>query len=324
MATFTMQQLLNDLHRVLSTSIANIRLHKARSIGFKNELEFDKLISPNANNYLEGGQCLFPHLTTPATDIVYITVSTQDYARYIDFYKILSRLPIISNLFYIKVDPINSGNWTTVPYNIKNNSNQKVQVDIISPKFDIFKYDRTGFTASTTTDFRSLFGTTTPRVAKNKPDYMQYMSSYDLDEIAHIYANRCILDVLLIDKRKGMIDFDKIYFDGNNYHCIETKEKDPGNKQTYPTNQAKWFFGWDSRRITWYLYLRLALNLNTYYILREVNNQTSRNFVAWKQISLDNFLKSVDYLSELAGGGGGGTITAPYSAFANFNGINYI
>lgn len=320
----TKAQLMDDLYKILTTSIANTRMYKARSIGFKSELELDNLVNQSGGTYLDGGQCLFSRLTGVTNDIVYITVSTQDHTNYIDFYKILSNLPIINNLFYIKIESISSGNWSNVKYTIKNTSGKKVQAGICSPKFDIFKFDGTKFHSSSDTHLKSLFSNTSLRVAKKKNDHIQYMTSYSIDTIADIYSNRYILDVLLQGKKKGMIDFDKIYFDGKNYHCIETKEKDPAGKQTYLTNQSKWAFGWDSRRITWYLYLRLALGINTYYILREVDNQTNRNFVAWKQISLDKFLEKVDYLSELAGGGGGGTIMAPYSAFVNFTGTNYI
>jgi hypothetical protein len=112
-----------------------------------------------------------------------------------------------------------------------------------------------------------------------------------------------------------MIDFDGIINDNENFTVIETKEKDV---LKVGTNRADWLFGWDSRRLSWYLYLKDQLGLNSTYIIREVDNQTERRLVAWKRISLSEFCECASWLSEHSGGGGSGTITAPYLKFNEF------
>jgi len=124
-----------------------------------------------------------------------------------------------------------------------------------------------------------------------------------------MYANRFFLDVLLRDRRKGMIDFDGILKRNNEFWLLESKEKDParrGNTQ---------YFGWDSRRLAWYFYVQNCCGLKTLYIVRQVNNQEERMFVDWKYIRLNDFAASASWLSESGGGGGSGTITAPLAAF---------
>ena len=106
-----------------------------------------------------------------------------------------------------------------------------------------------------------------------------------------------------------MIDFDGITRRNNEFWLLESKEKDPGG------DEDTQYFGWDSRRLAWYLYLQNCCGLQTIYIIRQVNNQEERQFVDWKYITLNDFAASASWLSESGGGGGSGTITAPLAAF---------
>ena len=91
----------------------------------------------------------------------------------------------------------------------------------------------------------------------------------------------------------------------------------PIGKKKYPDDESEWHFGWDSRRIGWYMHLKMELGLDTRYVIREINNQTDRQFVKWKCIDMNMFRKCASWLAERAGGGGGGTISAPYKAFVD-------
>ena len=110
-----------------------------------------------------------------------------------------------------------------------------------------------------------------------------------------------------------MIDFDGIIERTDQFWLVESKEKDAGGNEGEP------YFGWDSRRLAWYLYLQNCCGLKTLYIIRQVNNQEERRFVDWKYITLDDFAVSASWLSERGGGGGSGTITAPLTAFNRLN-----
>src|SRR3990167_4004145 len=144
---------------------------------------------------------------------------------------------------------------------------------------------------------------------RQKENKLSYLSKYAIDSVESVYSNRFFLDVILREYRKGMIDFDGILKKDENYLLLESKEKDAGG------NEGDKYFGWDSRRLPWYLYIKNVSGLETFYVIREVDNQTDRNFVDWRCISLNDFSESASWLSESGGGGNVGTITCPVGAF---------
>jgi hypothetical protein len=119
------------------------------------------------------------------------------------------------------------------------------------------------------------------------------------------------------------MDFDGIIIENEKYFVVETKEKDPGpsNKENVPPSE--WFFGWDTLRMLWYMYLIKTTEINCYSVILEINNQKERKLIGWKRCELLKLCRSINYSSAISGGVGmgttkGSTTIAPYSAFEEF------
>ena len=79
--------------------------------------------------------------------------------------------------------------------------------------------------------------------------------------------------------------------------------------------EIHWQYGWDSRRLLWYLYLLKKINFTILYNVRQIGNRDERSFLQWDSIWLDDFLKGVSWSFSRGGGGGEDTLSAPYSYF---------
>ena len=303
--------LVNDLYHVLTSQIALPRFYSARVRGFRNEMEFERAIA--GSETLDAGQFLFTKRDIgggkPGNNIVYVTVTTDKPERYSEFYGMIRGMPEVRKLFLVHVEDLDR--WTETQIQIKEDG-RNVRTTIARPAFVPYEY-REGQWHETNMDaINDLFEFRKVRVCKSKErEVFDYMNDYDVKEIAKIYGNRFFLDVNLIGRNKGMIDFDHVIKRGDSYVAVETKEKTP---MTDPKS-----FGWDSRRFAWYMYLRHAIGLDCTYVLREVDTLEDRNFVGWKAISLDDFCRHASWLMERQGGGGGGTISAPYEAFGDLD-----
>lgn len=306
----TKAQIVDAIYDILTTTVANNRFFEARARGFRSELEFENYVKSKKLNILTGGQFLFRQRNNQGFhQLVYVTVTFESPKNYLSLYNKISQLPIVTDLFFIELEPINKWSSCDIPVSrmgttIKNRS-------IPCPTFKIFKYDSEKFVSSNVSSIQNLFpvkNSTAICSQKNKLVY-NYLSDYPEDDIAEILANRYFLDVLLRNYKKGMIDFDFIIENKEGFIAVETKEKDPGGSGNNK------YFGWDSRRLSWYLYLKQRICIDGWYVIREVNNQKQRNLVAWKYVTIDEFARAASWLSEMGGGGNSGTITVPYGLF---------
>jgi hypothetical protein len=316
----TTADLVKDLHKILTSSIANNRLYGARITGFKNEIEFARLAEGRKMRILEGGQFLFSRKnrsTSTENSLIYITISDGNKEDYLDFYKRLANLGEISRLFFVEIGKFDE--WGKTKFFVKDTHKKRVEEEILGPKLTVFEFEKDTWKTSSFDMIKENLVERKLRVAALKSDArFSYMNSYKGEEISKIYCNRYVLDVELSKYNKGMIDLDHIHPDSGNFTLIETKEKDPMKDKKAPTDQKKWEFGWDSRRFGWYLYLKHKLGFDVWYVISEIEEQKSRRFLGWKKIDMDKFCKCASWLSERSGGGGGGTISAPYTAFEDF------
>lgn len=314
----TSQRLVDDLYKVLTSSIANTRFFNARSRGFRAELEYTQKVKSEGTEFLDAGQFVVSKKeqdNTPENYLFYMTVSTDNKSRYVDFYNVVSGLPEVKKLFFIEVK--DTTGWGTRTITTKDSGNRNnIEVDILAPSFTVYRFDDGNWVSSDFDEIKSmLVSSNTVRIAKNKDNHLSYLLNFSNDELINVYCNRYVLSVELGGHNKGMMDFDLIVLEDGKFIAIETKEKDPIGKRDFPTDESQWAFGWDSRRFGWYMHLKMELDLDTRYIIREVNNQTERRFEKWKRIDMDKFRRCASWLAERAGGGGGGTISAPYNAF---------
>ena len=318
--SITSDVLVDNLYQILTSSIANTRFFNARSLGFRAELEYMKMIRTKGVEFLDAGQFVVSKKeveSTPENYLFYMTISDDDRDSYLDFYGKISQMPEIKKLFFIKIGE--SDEWGSQDITVKDvNNRDNTTTSITKPVLSVYRFDDGTWVDSSFDEIKEMLPRSSgPRIAKNKENRLAYLLNYDRSDLISVYCNRYVLDVELGEHNKGMMDFDLIVKENEKYVAIETKEKDPMGKRDFPTDETKWAFGWDSRRIGWYMHLKLAINLDTRYVIREVNNQTERRFVKWKMIDMDRFRLCASWLTERAGGGGGGTISAPYNAFVD-------
>ncbi len=83
------------------------------------------------------------------------------------------------------------------------------------------------------------------------------------------------------------------------------------------------FFGIDAGRILMLLRLCLPVDANAAYVVREVREGGSREFLGWKVLTLDRFIMSASWNLQAGGVGMGGgntqTVLMPYSLFENLD-----
>ena len=71
-------------------------------------------------------------------------------------------------------------------------------------------------------------------------------------------------------------------------------------------------FGWDFRRIAWYLFLKEKTGIDIQYVVAHINNRENRDIVAWKDITIDHWCKCADW-----GGDKLGNQMAAYDEFSD-------
>lgn len=318
--SITKNGLVDDLYKILTSSIANTRFFSARSKGFRAELEYAVKIKEEGKEVLDAGQFVVSKKESnenPENLIFYMTVTSDDKTKYKELYDLISKLPEMRGMFFIEIGDISEWNARKITTKEGTTTNN-MQVDIAGPIFSVFRYDCGQWVSSGFNEIKEmLVKKSSERIAKNKENLLEYLSNYDMNDLINVYCNRFVLDVELGEYSKGMMDFDHIVIEDGKYVAVETKEKDPIGKRDFPEDETRWHFGWDSRRIGWYMHLKMDLGLDTRYVIREINNQTEREFVKWKCIDMSRFRRCASWLAERAGGGGGGTISAPYNAFVD-------
>jgi len=318
--SITPHDLVDDLYKILTSSIADTRFFNARSKGFRAELEYASKIRTEGTEVLDAGQFIVSKKErdeSPENYIFYMTITNDNKDKYNGLYEQISKLPEMRNLFFIEVG--DNSEWGTRKITTKEGASKtkKIQVEVKEPNLSVYRYDNGDWISSSFDEIKGMLVKKSERIAKNKENLLSYLLDYEMNDLANVYCNRFVLDVELGKYSKGMMDFDHIVKENGKYIAIETKEKDPIGKSKFPEDETRWHFGWDSRRIGWYMHLKMELDLDTRYVIREINNQTDRQFVKWKMIDMDRFRRCASWLAERAGGGGGGTISAPYNAFVD-------
>ena len=302
-----MKQLIIGLYTILTVTIANNRFYLARMLGCRSELELRDFFIKKKKTLLDGGQFIFMPRENLKHRLLYITITKDEKENYIEFYKNISKIPIVSQLFFITYS--SSKHWKDCNFNARIDG-KIVNIKIPQPNFTVYGFKNGKFEKSRIEKIVDNFEKKNSlSFGRQKENKLSYLSKYAIDSVESVYSNRFFLDVILREYRKGMIDFDGILKKDENYLLLESKEKDAGG------NEGDKYFGWDSRRLPWYLYIKNVSGLETFYVIREVDNQTDRNFVDWRCISLNDFSESASWLSESGGGGNVGTITCPVGAF---------
>jgi len=313
--------IIKDIHKILSHCIMRSHSYNRRSRGFISELKFQKKCVQENIDYYDGGWLFFKG-TALALDkkANYITISFDGFERYKEIYTLLKECPQINRLFFLKLKERSDWNQTKdIPLGSES-------IKYIVPAFEAYEFKNGDFVPSTLHEFMNEYVDKGARYYNSEGkdiEMLNYFNEYDEKDLISIYANRFLIDILMKYKiYSAPMDFDGIIKENGKYVIIETKEKDPGPSNR-GTNTAEWFFGWDTIRFSWYLYLRHTTQFLCYSVIMEINDQTTRQFKRWLKLEILDFCKNVSWNNAITGGvgmgvGAGSTVIAPYDAFEEF------
>ncbi len=310
--------------------VENNDYFKRRVLGFKAEIEFENLIKEFPSvNFLEGGQFISKKLSGSIEDknfFIYTTISEDNQDNYVEVYKLISNWDEVKKLIYIK---INLDDWKNEAFETKSSRySDREQNQILRPTFTFYLFNKDMGT------FNEIEGGSFNVVLENFPiserrpnlyplrkrEQFDYFNEYEINVLQKIYATRYFLDVIM-RKAQGrqIIDLDGFLSFSNQIILAEIKEKTPITDNLI--NAEDWQYGWDSRRILWYLYLLKKIKIPILYNVRQIDNRTDRKFIQWDSIFIDQFLSGVSWSSSRGGGGGEDTLLAPYLFFKRLQDI---
>ena len=329
----TKKELVDDLFQILTSEPQTNRFYWNKSKGFKSEIEFSKKCELMNYPSLDGGMFLFkktfPHFA------IYTTVSNVEKEKYTDFYNQLSKSSIIKNMFYVQnigweknkqeilvkdgeaaiLDESTLGTSVVKIENPKVKSTQKImKVFVNKPKFIFFEFKSGIWQSSSLEEIRKLLenNSTTQRIGAKKNSFVDYLITYGDEQISSIYCDRFFFDVLLSGLSKGMSDIDKVIIKDGKYILVEVKNKTAffDDPEVIDFNKSK--FGWDTRRLAWYLFLKNETNLDTLFVVAHIDDKITRKIIAWKSITINHWCNCSSWGSDT-----GDTQMAPYAEFSD-------
>lgn len=334
----TSEKIIDSLQKLMCSAIttavdvkiANNDYFKRRILGFKAEIEFEKFIKEKFENkieFLEGGQFISKKISGQKNDnnsFIYTTIDNRDPEKYIEIYKQISKWNEVKSLYFIK---LNENGWNEEPFTAKDNDKKEIKTNILKPNFDFYVFQEDKFITSKVQDFKIILDNFEKPEKKSSiyklrgEEKFKYFLEYENTTLKKIYATRYFLDHILRQARgRQILDLDGFIVKNNKIILVEIKEKTP-NKNKKLNEEIYWQYGWDSRRLLWYLYLLKKINFTILYNVRQIEDREQRKFLQWDSIWIDDFLKGVSWSFSRGGGGGEDTLSAPYSYFKNLEKI---
>ena len=292
-----------------STETILVNALKNRFIGFRAEIELQNLFNKKKIDVLEGG------FIVPLRDgkktlnaPVYFTAGSRPASYYKGLYSALDK-GNFSKLIYMRYNSkVKIDEWKLIKLK---NSNMEFPV----PDFTIYDFQGDDF-VETGNDLNFLLNLFTPKknhftqkitiTSRNSQLIKNYLNEYSDDQLLNLYVSRLVFDGFIgLMHFKGIpSDIDLIREDNGIYKFYEVKEKDLS--KTHPVG-----FGIDVRRLQDCLKIAEDLEDVKYiYIVRQVNNQTDRNFVAWRYIDFTDFNIYTDRTKIKEGGAGMNTLSS--------------
>jgi len=322
---------IDSLQKVLCTAtstasdsrVENNDYFKRRVLGFKAEIEFENVVKKYSKDlkFVEGGQFISKRISGTEADknkFFYTTIDYDNPDAYLAVYKKISQWDEVEEMIYIQ---LLEDDWSTESFKITKKNGKKATSTIIKPKFIFYSYvkETQTFEHHKIQDFSLILRyfnqpERSPSLFKIRGDsQFKYFEEYDLRTLKKIYATRYFLDNIMRQAQaRQFIDLDGFIIKGDKIVLVEIKEKSPIKDDD---NEVNWRYGWDSRRLLWYLYLLNKLSLPVLYNVRRINNREERKFIEWDSLYIHDFLKGVGWSNSRSGGGGEDTLLAPYLYF---------
>lgn len=301
-------EIIESIHTLVSHNVIGDKQLFSRYKGFRSELFLENYL---AHKYpilkqLEGGIIISKDSSESSlNNSLYISIIPKD--SFLEDYKIifknLSKLDF--NQMYLIL--YSENDWNNAPImHFKDNT-----ISLKVPTIEIFTYNKITTRFETTdnditavTNFFDSYQTRQknkyPITTATKQWFRDNMIPFSKAQLLKIYMNRLILDGYIgFGKQKGKpSDIDMIIKKPDGYfRLIEIKEKDLPKR-------AQKGFGLDVPRLEDLLRISDITGLEYHLVIREINNQTERELLSWRQIPIEKFATNVDWNSKVEGGTG--------------------
>jgi len=319
---YSNEEIYSCLHSILFAAQRDHDSYIRWCKGFRGEQEFKNKLNELGVQSLDGGWFKYWRRDSDHEwQTSYWTVSSHDESAYSDLYFAMSKLKEVDELFFLRFLGFEESKVPNLLFDPKKEGHYKEE--IVCPRFEcmIFNPADKSWTPATLDDIKKRSPTKPiTRCAYKTDDEMHYLLDWPNDDLAMLYAERYAYDVLHADRSGSGMDIDHIAIFNGKPIIVEQKAKDPANKfknkeiDEPATDPSKWKFGWDGRRVVWYLNLSKNSGLEVWYVIKELDNQRDRNEVGWKYVTLDGFSSQIEQ-----GMGLGNTVLAPYLIFKNFD-----
>jgi len=326
--SITKKEIVDDMHSLLTSEHQTNRFYYNKSVSFRYELEFSEICKRQKIKTLDGGMFLFRK--NPEYYFVYLTISSDRKEDYSLFYESLRKIEKenLRHLFYAEID-----GWEINKTTIKTKSNPEHILDIsvpkkcptiekfkqknqdtpiLTPKMSFFEFEGGKWNPITAAEISKHFDKSRVSVYSRKQSFIKYMKDFPIESIRDVYCNRFFIDVNLRGTSQYMADIDKIIVDGSKFRLVEVKNKTPVFDKKFPNDLQHARFGWDFRRISWYLLLKEKSGMDIQYVVAHIDDRQNRKVVAWKDIRIDDWCRCADW-----GGDMQGNQMAPYKEFSD-------
>ena len=302
----TIENLIEGIHTLVSHNVIGSKQALSRYMGFRAELFFEDYLVQRYSQYriLDGGIIISKDSAISSLDnSVYITVVSQDAADYADLYKSLSAVGFKQMFIVLYTDDSFSSRNVmefrdgAISLNVPALTVKQFNID--SGEFDLASEDITVITG--------LFKKNTERGKSRYPVspesgkwLMDNLKFFSYSQLLKIYMTRLLFDGFIgFGLQKGKpsdIDFILRRPDGR-FRLLEIKEKDLTKNNTIG-------FGLDVPRLEDLARISNTTGIDYFLVVRQINNQTDREFVSWKKISIKDFEDGVEGAAKVKGGTG--------------------
>ncbi len=304
----TKSEIIDHIHTLVSNNVIGDKQLMSRYKGFRGELFLETFMKDKypSRKYFVGGMIISKNSSQTSLDnAMYICIiARNEYTT--DYLEIFARLSLIGfeKMILVLYD---EDNYEMKPVMIY----PSYQINLPVPDLTVYHFsavDKKFMQPSKDiSDVLNFFQTNSIRTSKangaeeKASQWLhQNLEEFSQSQLLKIYMNRLFMDGFIgFGKKKGKpSDIDMIIKNiSGKYSLIEVKEKDLPKR-------SKKGFGLDEPRLKDFLRISEQTGLDYYLVVRHINNQSDRELIGYKYISIKDFAEDVEGSETVIGGTG--------------------
>lgn len=294
------EEIIDCLSTLLAYNVIGDIQYRDRFNGFVGELDFRAYMRSkrSSNTMLDGGFLLPTINGNPALkNPIYFTVSSDSPSGYVEIYRRTAKLNC-KNMYFLQISAP-AGEWDR-------HDVLGIEKPLLSPPINVYSFSDDQFVDSSLSVFLAEFTDDHSHQLRDavpeslKSEFADILMQFELQSIVDLYAQRYVFDGLIGLKKKMGIPSDVDLFvvsqSTGDLIVFEVKEKDLSKRNPIG-------FGMDALRMTYYTSFMDLTGLSVYYIVRQVEDQSTRKFLNWRCINMRDFIAHASN-REIAGGTG--------------------